>query len=839
MPLSPIIIIYGSNGKVIPGPLKVPDDDNPLLTGCYGEEFEHHVYTIPKDYFYALLYGTDFVRKHEPMVIVKQIDKMSVPLMSYMVKGEFLKKVEVRWYMYNKSRGKNEEYFRMTLENARLNSIEHNIPDTKNESFERYGHLERIKFRYTKITWLYHKGYITHTDIWDNAFREDDGMVGSIEELIEAPVLEPLKLKFTSGFFQEPKEGFSIGKKAVIRFNFNKNRGMTLKENKVYAKLYAIYNNKTEDMRLINEGRLIEDNSWTTEFKLAKPDKYTPGTPIEYYAVIENTSADNTNFKSDSISFPPKTKGFIHVCCMILGTDEAIKNAECTLKEDLGDKEYKIRTNDKGEISLKDLPLNTYTLYISVGEETYSAPVRWQSTEKPVQKIKFKNKKTIFVMDNSIKGREHAILYVQSLSEHSKIIGKKCMLRINKNGSPSEVIAEFETVIEKGIKEDAFYFSPDKTKRIDSFQHTLPEEEKCDPVDGTPYLVPLKVTPSFFYLCIDSGEAGSSNAFPILLQNNLKDSEFAVYKVGFTIELDGTTVYDSKHICYVDCNNLFIENCKNSAMFIIKNHYQNVINRKCGTHYGRMYPYIFKTEDEYQREAASRSLNMSKYRGMWDQKEKDKFEIDKKRYKLTYTDCIQFVTDVLIKSFKKTELQSEWDKCKKHIISGGGLELAAGLTDLGWVAIYYSPDVINYYDKDPKNNHKTSYRQAIENQQYGNLNNRPVVPVSDIIINYRPTLKYYDQTIVEKPITADTDKLKKVMDIPFAYLVGEYGQHTALLIEGDIVAVHWAESPYSDYLYEGDHRKFSHERKEKCWNWLNGIIVTPKAFWDEEYFEEK
>src|SRR4030042_2290560 len=299
MPLSPIIIIYGSNGKVIPGPLKVPDDDN-LLTGCYGEEFEHHVYTIPKDYFYALLYGTDFVRKHEPMVIVKQVDKMSVPLMSYMVKGEFFKKVEVRWYTYNKSRGKNEEYFRMTLENARLNSIEHNIPDTKNESFERYGHLERIKFRYTKITWLYHKGYITHTDIWDNAFREDDGMVGSIEELIEAPVLEPLKLKFTSGFFQEPKEGLCIGKKAVVRFNFNKNRGMTLQENKVYAKLYAIYNNTIEDMRLINEARLIEGNSWATEFKLAKPDKYTPGTPIEYYAVIEHTSADNTNFKSDS-----------------------------------------------------------------------------------------------------------------------------------------------------------------------------------------------------------------------------------------------------------------------------------------------------------------------------------------------------------------------------------------------------------------------------------------------------------------------------------------------------------------------------------------------------------
>jgi type VI secretion system Hcp family effector len=824
---------------LLPGPIKVPDKDNPLLTGCYGEEFEHHVYTIPKDYFYALLYSTDFVRKHEPMVIVKQLDKMSVPLISYMTKGEFLKKVEVRWYKYNKTKSKNEEYFRMTLENVRLHSVEHNIPDTKDRAFERYGHLEKIKFMYKKITWLYTKGYLTHTDIWNDAFSEDDGMVSSIEELIEAPVLEPLKLKFTSGFFQKSKESLAIGKKALINFNFNSNRVMTQKENKVYAKLYAIYKGKIEDMHRINEGRLTKDNSWSTEFNLIKPDKYIAGTPIEYYAVIENASADNNNFKSDSISFPPKVKGYVHVCCMIFGTEEVLKNVECTLKEDNGDKEFKATTNDKGEVSWKDLSLDTYTVSVTAGEEIYSAPVRWQNNNKSIQKLKLKNKKTIFVMDEGIKGGEHASLCIQSLSDPNKILGKKCIIKINKDRSSSDIIAEFETVIERGKEEDTFYFSPGKTKRIDNFLHTLPEEEKCDPINGTAYLAPLKVTPSFFYLCIDSGEAGDPNVYPILLQNNIKDSEFAVYKIGFTIELDGATLYSSKQICYIDCNNLFIENCKNSAMFIVKNHYQNVIERKCGTHYGRLYPYTFKNEEEYQREAASRSLNMSKYKGMWDQKEKDRFDLDKKRYSLTYTDCIQFVTDALIKGFKKTGLYSEWDRCKKRMPSGEGHELAAGLTDLGWVAIYYSPDVVNYYDKDPKHNHSTSYKQAIEKRQYGNLNNKPIIPLTDIVVNYRPTVRYQDQTMVENPITADTTKLKKILEIPFAYLIGEYGRHTALLIGGDIIAVHWAESPYSDYLYEGDHRKFSHERKEKCWNWLDGIIVTPKAFWNTEYPEEE
>ncbi|MBN1603127.1 MAG: type VI secretion system tube protein Hcp [Chitinispirillaceae bacterium] len=315
MPLSPSIIFYTPDGKPLSGPVEIADPDTTNLTGCYGEEFQHCVYTIQKDYFYSLLYGVDFVRKHEPITIVKQLDKMSVPLMKYLVNGTFLQKVEVRWFQYNEKKGKTEEYFRMTLEHVRLHSIKYILPDVKDSAFERYGHLEEIQLMYQKITWLYPKGHLTYTDIWNDAFGEYDqkdfsNKADSIEDLTEMPLIEPLKLKFTAGVFEEPKDGFQFDKKATVKFTFDSNRKPEYKENKVYAKLYAVYNGKTEDMHLINEGRLVTDNSWSTEFTLKKPTSYEkdqnrkPDAVVEYYALIENTYAENNNYKSASITLP-------------------------------------------------------------------------------------------------------------------------------------------------------------------------------------------------------------------------------------------------------------------------------------------------------------------------------------------------------------------------------------------------------------------------------------------------------------------------------------------------------------------------------------------------------
>ncbi len=307
MPLSPIIIVYGSDGKPIPGPIPVSDPDSSDITGCYAEEFQHRVYTILKDYFYALLYGTDFVRKHEPMIIFKQIDKMSLPLMKYLINGSFLQKVEIRWFQYNQKKSNTEEYFRITLDHVRLHKIRYLLPDAKDQAFERYGHLEELQLMYQKITWLYSKGFLTYTDIWNEAFGEFDRKDFSEKEdaaevLPETPLPDKLKITFTSGVFEEPKDGFALDKKATVKFTYTANRKPDYKENKVYVKLFAVYNGKTEDLYLTNEGRLVNDDNWSTEFKLKKPDAYGKDTePVEYYAEIENAYA-NGNYRSESIT---------------------------------------------------------------------------------------------------------------------------------------------------------------------------------------------------------------------------------------------------------------------------------------------------------------------------------------------------------------------------------------------------------------------------------------------------------------------------------------------------------------------------------------------------------
>ncbi|MBN1760067.1 MAG: type VI secretion system tube protein Hcp [Chitinispirillaceae bacterium] len=318
MPQSPIISIYAPDGKPIPGPVPVEDAETSDLTGAYGEEFSHRVYTIKKDYFFSLLYGVDFVRKHEPMAIVKQIDKMSVPLMKYLTSGTFFQKVEVRWYNYNKQVGRTEEYFRMTLEHVRLERIRYLIPDTKAQQFERYGHLEELQLLFQKITWLYPKGYLTYTDIWNEAYSEVDrknfgGKKDETEELTETPMVDTLTIKFTSGKFDEPNGGFKFDAKAKVTFTYTASRKPDGKENKVYAKLFAVYNGKTEDLRQVNEGRLVSGDSWSTEFKLKKPEGLkSDSDTVEYYAEVENAFAGT--FKSESVTVPKSdTPEFVDV----------------------------------------------------------------------------------------------------------------------------------------------------------------------------------------------------------------------------------------------------------------------------------------------------------------------------------------------------------------------------------------------------------------------------------------------------------------------------------------------------------------------------------------------
>ena len=325
MPVPARLVVYGPGMKPLAGAASLVDLALGAISASEIHEFTHQVYTIQKSFHYALLYGTDFIRRHEPMRITKPIDKMSVPLMGYLTGGQFLPRVEIRWYEYDEKTRREREYFRMILEHVRISSIITMLPDTKDPQMERYDHLETVTFRFQKITWRYLKGNLEFTDIWNDGFfseEDDKNFSGKNEEDKDAVALDDttlisfFKVTFTEGLFVKPEEGFLFDKKVKVRFASTVNRKPDPREVKVYAKLYAVYNGKTEDLRQVQEGRLREDGSWETEFTLRKPEAYEKDkerpddAQVEYYAEIENKYADG-NFKGESIKVPESEEEII------------------------------------------------------------------------------------------------------------------------------------------------------------------------------------------------------------------------------------------------------------------------------------------------------------------------------------------------------------------------------------------------------------------------------------------------------------------------------------------------------------------------------------------------
>jgi len=457
------------------------------------------------------------------------------------------------------------------------------------------------------------------------------------------------------------------------------------------------------------------------------------------------------------------------------------------------------------------------------------------------------NKQTMicsFILDdNNIKGGETMGLYIHALSDPDKVVGKKCIINIyevdtltgkKKETTSDDLLAKFETMI-YGTQEKGFYFNTQETKRIDEFDKELPEPEDCKAPDGRMLPIPLSYKPPYFYLFLDAGNPTDSETHTILIQSETNEIELFTYEIGFTVELENKIIFDSRKIpAYVECSNLLVDNCVNATNFIIDNHFKHKDQHLCGTHYGAMFEYRFKNEEEFLKAIIKiDSIAGPKFKGSWDQPYKEIVDKHFEEYKLQMTDCIDFVIRVLELGFTKTTMLNEWLQCKKCLTGKiSGQTLAKCLTNLGWVAIYYAPDSSNFYDKDPTKTHAFSYSDALEHQ-YGNKQINPIVPVYDLVVNYSPTLKDKDGNVVTNPTIAETDKIKQLMDLPFAFLLAKYGRHTALLIKGKVYEVHWMESCYSDKLFTTD-RSFFYDHTDKTWDWMSGIIVTPKIFWKKE-----
>jgi type VI secretion system secreted protein Hcp len=149
--------ITDDQGSPVKGTVKVKGRENSVEVMSFFHEIR-----IPTDADTGRLTGT---RKHEPFVIVKEFDSSTPILNKACSAGKTLNQVKINWYRIN-PKGAEEAYFRHTLSNAKVVSVKPIVNDVKDPTKEKYGHLEKVAFRYDKIQWEYLDGNIATYDEW-------------------------------------------------------------------------------------------------------------------------------------------------------------------------------------------------------------------------------------------------------------------------------------------------------------------------------------------------------------------------------------------------------------------------------------------------------------------------------------------------------------------------------------------------------------------------------------------------------------------------------------------------------------------------------------------------
>lgn len=126
-------------------------------------EFMHNV-ELPTDDLTGKITSK---RQHGDYALIKEVDCSSPYLYKSVSTGSKFKKAVLKFYRINYN-GHEEEYFRVTMENVRVNEIEPFMMDIKNPTFEKHNHLEAFYLAYEKIIWHYLDGNIIHSDSWNN-----------------------------------------------------------------------------------------------------------------------------------------------------------------------------------------------------------------------------------------------------------------------------------------------------------------------------------------------------------------------------------------------------------------------------------------------------------------------------------------------------------------------------------------------------------------------------------------------------------------------------------------------------------------------------------------------
>ncbi len=105
-------------------------------------------------------------RQHEPIRILKRIDKSSPLLYKALARNEV---VDGKFMFYRPNPtgdGTTEQFYTIEIKQGRISSIKQEVENCIEPASSNLPPLESVEFVFHTITWTYMNGGITHTDDW-------------------------------------------------------------------------------------------------------------------------------------------------------------------------------------------------------------------------------------------------------------------------------------------------------------------------------------------------------------------------------------------------------------------------------------------------------------------------------------------------------------------------------------------------------------------------------------------------------------------------------------------------------------------------------------------------
>ncbi len=158
MPFTAYLTIKGQKQGQINGGVTAKGHENTILVHAFSNEI-----ISPRDAASGLPSGKS---QHEPITILKEIDKSSVPLWTALVNNENLTTWQLQFFAPD-LKGMEQEIYTITLTNASIASITQSMLDNEIPADAALPLQEEVAFTYQKITWSWTNPPLTAQDDWE------------------------------------------------------------------------------------------------------------------------------------------------------------------------------------------------------------------------------------------------------------------------------------------------------------------------------------------------------------------------------------------------------------------------------------------------------------------------------------------------------------------------------------------------------------------------------------------------------------------------------------------------------------------------------------------------